>query len=76
MITIFLRLLPIFCENIAAFFSKINVVIKFFQQLAVVWEKNANIFAKYFCENILEIITSVPVFVLTLEDPHRKKNSN
>jgi hypothetical protein len=43
--------LPIFCEKMA-FFSKTNVMIKFFQKLAVVWAKNANIFAKFFCENI------------------------
>jgi hypothetical protein len=30
------------------------------QKLAVVWAKNANIFAKFFGENILKIITSVP----------------
>jgi hypothetical protein len=33
---------------------------KFLQKLAVVRAKNANIFAKFFAENILKIITSVP----------------
>jgi hypothetical protein len=35
-------------------------MIKFLQKLAVVWAKNANIFAKFFGKNILKIITSVP----------------
>jgi hypothetical protein len=30
------------------------------QKLAVVWAKNANIFAKFFGKNIFKIITSVP----------------
>jgi hypothetical protein len=29
-------------------------------KLAIVWAKNANIFAKFFGENIFKIITSVP----------------
>jgi hypothetical protein len=33
---------------------------QFLQKLAVVWAKNANFFAKFFGENILKIITSVP----------------
>jgi hypothetical protein len=32
----------------------------FFQNLALFWVKNANNFAKFFGENILKIITSVP----------------
>jgi hypothetical protein len=42
-----------------AFLSKTNVMINFFQKLAVVWAKNANIFTKFFGENILKIIASV-----------------
>jgi hypothetical protein len=42
-----------------AFFSKTNVMINFFQNLALFWVKNANIFAKFFGANILKIITSV-----------------
>jgi hypothetical protein len=30
------------------------------QKIAVVWAKNASIFAKFFGENIFKIITSVP----------------
>jgi hypothetical protein len=33
---------------------------QFVQKLAVVWAKNANIFSKFFVENIEKIITSVP----------------
>jgi hypothetical protein len=33
---------------------------QFLHKLAVGWAKNANIFAKFFGENILKIITSVP----------------
>jgi hypothetical protein len=51
--------LPIFCEKIGVFL-KTNVMIKFLQKVAAVWAKNANIFAKFFGENILKIITSVP----------------
>jgi hypothetical protein len=40
-----------------AFFSKINVMIKFFQNSALFLVKNANFFAKFFGENILKIIT-------------------
>jgi hypothetical protein len=39
-----------------AFLSKTNVMINFFQKLAVVWAKNANIFTKFFGENIFKII--------------------
>jgi hypothetical protein len=35
-----------------AFFSKTNGMTIFFQKLAVVLAKNANIFAKFFGENI------------------------
>jgi hypothetical protein len=43
-----------------AFFSKTNVMIKILEIIRVVWAKNANIFAKFFGENIFEFITSVP----------------
>jgi hypothetical protein len=43
-----------------AFFSKTNVMINFFQNLALFRVKNANFFAEIFGENILKIITSVP----------------
>jgi hypothetical protein len=56
----FLRFSPIFDEKKLAFFSKTNVMVIFFQNLALFWVKNANIFAKFFGENILKIITSVP----------------
>jgi hypothetical protein len=35
-------------------------MINFLNNLALIWVKNANIFAKFFGENILKIITSVP----------------
>jgi hypothetical protein len=44
-----------FCQFLAkklTFFSKTNVMIKFFQKLAVVLSKNANIFDKFFGKNI------------------------
>jgi hypothetical protein len=43
-----------------AFFSKTNVMIKILHNLALFWVKNANVFAEFFGENILKIITSVP----------------
>jgi hypothetical protein len=43
-----------------AFFSKTNVMIKFFNSLALFWVKNANFFAEFFGENIFKIVTSVP----------------
>jgi hypothetical protein len=52
-----------FCQFPAkklAFFSKTNVMIKFSQKLAVARAKNANIFAKFFGENIFKIKTSIP----------------
>jgi hypothetical protein len=52
----FLQFLPIFCKKLA-FFPKINVMIKFLQKLAVVRAKNAKIFANFFGENILKIIS-------------------
>jgi hypothetical protein len=35
-----------------AFFLNTNVMINFFQNLALFWVKNANFFAKFFGENI------------------------
>jgi hypothetical protein len=42
------------------FFLNTNVIITFFQNLALFWVKNAKLFAKFIAENILKIITSVP----------------
>jgi hypothetical protein len=42
-----------------AFFSKTNVMVNFLQNLALFRVKNA-IFCRFFGENILKIITSVP----------------
>jgi hypothetical protein len=42
-----------------AFFSKTNVMIKIFHNLALFCVKNANFFAEVFGENILKIIISV-----------------
>jgi hypothetical protein len=56
-------MITIFCDfsaNKMAFFSKNNVMINFFQNLTVVWAKNAKFFAKFFGENIFKSITSVP----------------
>jgi hypothetical protein len=47
--------LPISGENIGVFLKKNNVMIKLFQKLALVLAKNANIFAKFFGENILKL---------------------
>jgi hypothetical protein len=55
----FLRFSTIFGKKLA-FFSKINVMIKILHNLALFWVKNVNFFAKFFGENILKIITSVP----------------
>jgi hypothetical protein len=49
----------IFGEKMA-FFLNTNVMVNFFQNLALFCVKNANFFAKFFGENILKIITSVP----------------
>jgi hypothetical protein len=55
MITIFCDF-SLFSAKKLAFFSKTNVMINFFQNLALFGVKNA----KFFGENILKIITSVP----------------
>jgi hypothetical protein len=47
----FLRFFPIFGENMAFFFNT-NIMINFFQNLALFCVKNANFFAKFFGENI------------------------
>jgi hypothetical protein len=60
----FRRFLPIFCEKMA-FVSKTNVMIIFFSKTSSSLSKNANIFAKFFGENIFKIITSVPDVVLS-----------
>jgi hypothetical protein len=54
----FRRFLPIFSEK-WAFFSKTNLLI-FFSKTSSSLNKKANILAKFFSENILKIITSVP----------------
>jgi hypothetical protein len=59
MITIFGDFWQLSAKKLA-FFSKTNVMIKIFQNLALFWVKNANFFAEFFGENILKIITSVP----------------
>jgi hypothetical protein len=50
---------PIFGEKIGVFLNT-NVMINFFQNLALFWVKNAVFFAEFFGENIFLIITSVP----------------
>jgi hypothetical protein len=55
--------LPIFGEKIGGFHKYQCYDHNFLQKLAVVWAKNANIFAKCLVENILKIITSVPGWV-------------
>jgi hypothetical protein len=47
----FLRFFPIFGEKLP-FFLNTNVMINFFQNLALFCVKNANFFAKFFGENI------------------------
>jgi hypothetical protein len=58
MITIFCDFYP-FSAKKMAFFSKTNAMITIFAKLALFCVKNANIFAEFFGENILRIITSV-----------------
>jgi hypothetical protein len=43
---------PPFSAKKLAFFLNTNVMINFFQNLALFWVKNANFFAKFFDENI------------------------
>jgi hypothetical protein len=49
-----------FRRKIWRFSQKPMLWSQFFQKITVVWAKNAKIFAKFFGENILKIITSVP----------------
>jgi hypothetical protein len=51
--------LPIFGEKMA-FFSKTNVMITNFAKTSSSLSKKRHLFAKFFGENILKIITSVP----------------
>jgi hypothetical protein len=59
-------MITIFCDfsqfsaKKMAFFLNANVMINFFQNLALARVKNAKCFAIFFGENILKIITSVP----------------
>jgi hypothetical protein len=59
-------MITIFCDFSHFFGEKIGVFLKnqcngqIFAKIAVVLAKNANIFANFFSENILKIITSVP----------------
>jgi hypothetical protein len=43
-----------------AFFLNTHVMIKYFSKLSFVFSQKRQFFAKFFCENILKIITSVP----------------
>jgi hypothetical protein len=52
MITIFCDFSRNFRQKKLAFFTNTNVIINFFQNLALFWVKNANFFAKFFGENI------------------------
>jgi hypothetical protein len=56
----FFAILAIFGEKIGVFLKNQCYDQFFFQKIRVVWAKNANIFAKFFGENIFKIITSVP----------------
>jgi hypothetical protein len=49
-----------FQRKIGVFLKDQGYVHNFLQNLAVVWAKNANIFAKFFGEKVFKIITSVP----------------
>jgi hypothetical protein len=60
-------------EKKLAFFSKNNVMVIFLQNLAVVRAKNANIFAKFFGENLFKIITSVPGSVFLARSCRRRE---
>jgi hypothetical protein len=59
MITIFCDF-PQFSAKKLAFFLNTNVMINFFQNLALFLVKNANFFPEIFGKNISKIITSVP----------------
>jgi hypothetical protein len=59
MITIFCDFSQFSAKKLA-FFLNTNAMINFFQNLVLFWVKNADFFAKFFGENILKSITSVP----------------
>jgi hypothetical protein len=59
----FLRFLQIFGEKIGVF-SKTNVMIKIFAQFSFVMSQKRQFFRSFFGENILKIITSVPVPII------------
>jgi hypothetical protein len=59
MITIFSDFC-LFSAKKLAFFSKTNVMINFFSKFGFVLSQKRQFFAKFFGENILKIITSVP----------------
>jgi hypothetical protein len=62
MITIFCDFSQFSAKKLA-FFLNTNVMIKyFFQNLSLFRVKNANLFAKFFGQNILNIITSVSAY--------------
>jgi hypothetical protein len=58
-------MIKIFCD-FSKFSAKIGVFLKnqcydrFFSKFSIVWLKNDNFLAKFFGENILKIVTSVP----------------
>jgi hypothetical protein len=56
----FLQFLPMFGEIICVFLKNQCYDHNFCKKLAVVWAKNADIFAKFFGETIFKIVTSVP----------------
>jgi hypothetical protein len=59
LITIFFDLCQFSATKIGVFLND-QCYDLFFQKLAVIWAKNANIFATFFGENILKMITAVP----------------
>jgi hypothetical protein len=59
MITIFLRFLTIFGEKICVFLKN-QCYDQIFAKASRCLSKSANIFAKFFGENISKIITSIP----------------
>jgi hypothetical protein len=64
MITIFCDFQQFSAKKLALF-TKTNVKIKFLNNLALFWVKNANFFADFFGENILKSITAVPGAAVT-----------
>jgi hypothetical protein len=70
MITIFCDFRQFSAKKLA-FFSKTNVMIKIFAKTSSRLRKNANIFAKFFAENILKIITSSRFQAIRVRGPVR-----